>query len=70
MDDLENVMLEGTVEAETDLAVLIAIDGDPDNKVWFPKSRIEWESSGALYKKGDSIEFEIPEWLVIAKGLI
>ena len=66
----EMVMIEGTVERETDLAILIAIDGDPQHKEWIPKSQIDWESSGGIFKIGDNIEIEIPEWLALAKGLI
>lgn len=65
----ETATIEGTVERETDLAILIAIDGDLEHKEWIPKSQIEWESSGGIFKVGDSVEIEIPEWLAIEKGL-
>jgi len=66
----EKTMIEGIVKHETDKAVLIQVDGDPDNEVWIPKSQIEWESTGGLYAIGDEVEMEIPEWLAIEKELV
>jgi hypothetical protein len=68
--DGETTIIEGKVKRETDMAILIQVDGEPDNEVWLPKSQIEWESSGGIYSIGDELEIEIPQWLAEQKGLI
>ncbi len=51
--------------SETDLAILVDIDGD---EVWLPKSQIEM-SDGSL-DAGDLIEIDVPDWLAEEKGLL
>lgn len=50
---------------ETDKAVLVSDDGDRENAVWLPKSKIEIE-----HKQGNTVEVTLPEWLAKDKGLI
>ena len=65
----DSTIIEGIVKRETDLAVLIAVDGDYRNEHWIPKSQISWESTGGLYEIGETIELEIPEWMAEKNGL-
>ncbi len=39
-----------------------------DKPTWLPKSQIEIE--GENHMSGDSVQFQIPEWLAIDKELI
>ena len=52
---------KGKIIEETELAILIRVDGWTD---WYPKSQIE-----RSVKFGDEIEFDIPEWLAEEKGI-
>lgn len=56
---------EGLVEATTDLAVLIDIDGD---EVWLPLSQCIFDDDEEPYE-GVEITVTIPEWLAKEKGL-
>lgn len=56
-------IIKGQLKAETDLAILVDVN---DEKVWLPKSKIEYDD----FDIGEEIEIEIPEWLADEKGLI
>jgi len=56
--------LEVAMHHETELAVLVSLDGDKDEAVWLPKSQIEIE-----YQDGFLI-LTLPKWLAHDKGLI
>lgn len=64
--DEEKVGVEGRVLAETEKAVLVAVDGG-DKQVWFPRSVV----SGMYRDERDDTwaEFEVPEWFAIKEGL-
>lgn len=51
------------VMATTDLAVLVkpSEDADDSTKVWLPKSKVD--IMGGVMRKGQLIDFEIPQWL-------
>jgi len=49
---------------ETDKAILVS---DGDNKVWLPKSQIDYELDEF---KGIVYIIDLPEWLAIAKSLV
>lgn len=49
---------------ETDRAILVSDDGDPDNACWLPKSQVEFE----ITKPGFA-NVTLPEWLATDRGL-
>lgn len=49
---------EAELRAETDLAILLEVDG---NEKWFPRSQIEEAENGW---------WTVPEWLAIEKEII
>lgn len=51
------------VHHETPSAFLVS---DTGNAVWLPKSQIDWEPPATT---GTVVEFLVPEWLAIEKGL-
>lgn len=53
----------------TERAVCVREDIDGDD-VWLPLSQIEMAGDGDDYDRGDPIEIEAPEWLLLDKGLI
>lgn len=55
--------IEGTIKAETELAVLIDTG---DQSEWIPKSKIYDQTKDT---KTGLVTIEIPEWLAISKGL-
>jgi hypothetical protein len=60
IDDVP-LFFEGTLLRETDLAIMIEVEG---NLVWLPKSKIVW------MKVEDKIEIEMPTWLARRSELI
>ena len=60
---MEMVEVDGTVKAQTDLAILLT-DGDSDD--WIPLSLIE---DSVDYEIGENTTVSIPEWFAIEKGL-
>ncbi len=57
---------EGKFILATDSAALIDVDG---RQVWFPLQQIELEGYVIDYGMGDDVEFKVPEWLAVQKGL-
>lgn len=49
---------------ETEKAILIS---DGDNKIWLPKSQIDYELDEF---KGVVYLIDVPEWLAVDKGLV
>lgn len=66
-NDLIDVCAE--VIAETDKAFFMTDSGDKDDGVWIPKSIIE-NLKPKNPDRGDTVEFELPEWLAKDKELI
>lgn len=50
---------------ETPLAILVSDDGEENNAVWLPRSKIE------IVREIDdeTVEVEVPDWLAEEKGL-
>jgi hypothetical protein len=63
-DEPEYVEIEGVIEAETSLAVLINTDGD--DPTWIPKSQIR---SVDTDKEGLTT-LEVAEWFAIKEELV
>jgi hypothetical protein len=63
-DEPEYVEIEGVIEAETDLAVLVSVDDD--EPTWIPKSQV---GSRETNKDGSST-LEVTEWFAIRAGLV
>ncbi len=61
----ETHLIEGTVKAVTELAILIDDGGD---EVWIPLSQIVYGPDE--FERDDEVEIEIPLWLAEAKGLV
>jgi hypothetical protein len=61
------VFISGIFVRETGLAVCL---DEGDHNVWIPKSVIKDYDESIIYKKGDPVEFEIPEKLAQEKELI
>lgn len=61
-----NDMLELDAEflAQTDYAILVAVDGI---EAWLPKSEIEWPDNDP--ERGDEIKISVPEWLAEDRGI-
>lgn len=79
--EVEMVEFQGRAIYETDLAFLFLEEGmeDEDMAVWIPVSKTEFMGGSyrhgaappfVLKKEKPDVEFEIPEWLAIEKGLI
>ncbi len=70
MGNKELVEICGILIHETADAIMIVEEKSFDAvKYWIPKSQIEdWEDY--VKEDGDSLEFEIPEWLATEKGLV
>ncbi len=64
----EYVTLKGTAIAETEAAVLILLDGDDAEEVWFPKSTLH--SGSPVQGEGDHGDVIVAEWLAKKKGII
>lgn len=60
------VVLEGSLEYETDRALLIDF-GTSSGKTWVPKSVIEVES---VPNELNITEFSVQEWFAVKEGLI
>lgn len=45
-------------------------DGDHDEGVWLPRSKVEWERKSPMYRRPMIIEITLPEWLAMDRGLI
>lgn len=80
-EEVEMVEFQGCAICETGLAFLFLEEGmeDEDMAVWIPVSQTEFTGgsyrhgaapSFVLKKEKPDVEFEIPEWLAIEKGLI
>jgi len=66
--NIENVEVDVTIEAETELAILVN-DGDRD--VWLPKSQlIDYDDNAPVLTGITAVTVTLPEWLAKAKGLI
>lgn len=63
------VVLTMEVRAFTDSSILVA-DGDHEEGVWLPLSKIEWERKSPVYTKPEIIEITLPEWLAMDRGLV
>ena len=63
----EPFYFEGIFVHHTDMAVLV---NDGTEELWIPKSQIEEDLNWDDFEKEDEIEFTIPEWLAIEKGLV
>jgi hypothetical protein len=55
--------------SETQDAILVR-DGDHDEGVWLPRSKIEWERASPMYRRPQIIEITMPEWLATDRGLM
>ena len=55
--------------SELENSILVA-DGDHEDGVWLPKSKVEWERVSPLYKRPEIIEITMPEWLAKDRELI
>ena len=64
MDEDDVVEFDVTLHRETDMAVCISDDGDPNNAQWVPKSLVRLE------KVGVGLTATMPEWLAIEKGFM
>jgi len=62
----EKITLLLEVIAKTKKAFLVSEDGGK-TEVWIPRSQVEVEKD---CDKGDTVHFDIPEWLAKAKGFI
>lgn len=63
------VVLEMQLLTMTESAVLVS-DGDHEDGVWLPRSKIEWERKSPIFRKPEIIELTIPEWLAKDRGLV
>jgi len=61
--DLHDLTLQ--LHHETDRAILVSDDGDPDKAVWLAKSVIEFEK-----KDKGIVIVTLPEWLGIERRLL
>lgn len=58
-----------TLVAETERAILVTEDGGK-NKVWLPKSQIEYEVAGpGFIQVGKEINVTMPVWLAKEKAI-
>lgn len=73
----ENIILEGTVVAISERAILLRI-GVADRNVlheqpeeWLPKSQIEDSDMPVeQMEKDDKVRLEIPSWIGVERGLV
>lgn len=63
MPELVDLTLQ--LHHETERAILVSDDGDPENAVWLAKSQIEIEPKGR-----GTVEVTCPFWLAKERGLI
>lgn len=63
-EEPEYVEIEGVIEAETELAVLVSTDDD--DPTWIPKSQI----GGMDTDKQGLTALEVTEWFAIKEGLV
>jgi hypothetical protein len=61
---MDYVEIEGVIEHETDLAVLVST-GD-DDPVWIPKSLINLVTT----EKDGSAVLEVAEWFAVKEGMV
>ena len=63
---MSNQTVEITAEVikETDKSFVLS---DGDTKEWFPKSELDHSPNPQI---GDTVCFEMPEWLAIEKGFV
>jgi len=61
------ITVSGTLEAETDKAILLKIEDEhlEPITVWLPKSQIEYDEDEA--QQGENLDISCPEWLMEAK---
>jgi len=52
----------GDVVMTTELSILMAIDGDPDNTIWIPRKVIEEFVDGELAEGSEGIEILVSSW--------
>ena len=62
--DLHDIPMQ--LHYKTDKAVLVSDDGDKDHAVWLQLKHIEMEPRAP----GGGVTITLPEWLVVAKGLL
>ena len=62
---MEKIEIMAEVKNETDSAFLLSDDGVTTQ--WVPKSQVDCSPNP---QKGDTIVFEMPEWLAIEKGFV
>ena len=55
------VTINGDLVAQTEKAWLVAIDGDPDNKIWIAKSQIK-EIDEEAEVGDDDVDIVVNEW--------
>lgn len=61
----EKIEIMAEVKRETDRAFLLSDDGVTSQ--WVPKSQVDHSPDP---QPGDTIVFEMPEWLAIEKGFV
>lgn len=67
--DGENpVEFQGALIRKTDKAILLHIDGAPEEKMWLPLSQIYISSDAE--EEGKEVTVEMPQWLAKKKELI
>ena len=55
--------VEGDIIRTTDEAILLAVDGDPDNTIWIPKSVVEeYDAFKDLEEPEDEVGLLIETW--------
>lgn len=64
--DLVEITVRLIRDNANDKAILVEID--KEEKVWLPRSEIEFELVGS--QNSQMIRVQMPEWLAIEKGLV
>lgn len=63
------VILTMELLSEAENTILVA-DGDHEDGVWLPKSKVEWERKSPIHQRPEIIEITLPEWLAMDRELI
>jgi hypothetical protein len=67
MSDTRSNLVDLTLQLvqQTERAILVSEDGDPDKAVWLPKSQVEFEEV-----RPGIADVTLPEWLATERGLV
>lgn len=69
----DELHVEGVLERDREKSILVRVEkvdgalylGD-EEKVWFPKSQVDWTEGAEV---GDDIDVVVPSWLAEERGL-